>query len=214
MGTKVLVIGGGGFLGLHLICSLLDLDIEITIIDVNKPNRQLMSQHSLRIKWVQADVIVDDLTEHFNGVDIVFHLAGRTLPGNSEEIYKELCKLNVDGTRNVVSASLATSVKRFIYISSAAVCGISDNMRITEDYCSPVTSYGRSKLKSEQVVREIAEDKMEYVILRPTAFFGEYHLGSLFEMTKAIKQKRYIMVGNGLNHLNFLSPKSFLLKTS
>ena len=207
---KVLVTGGGGFLGGHLIRTLLNSDTEITVIDITRPNRQLMAHHYNRINWVQASVIMDDLSEHFVGIDAVYHLAGRALPGNSEDIFRELCKLNVNGTRNVARASVTAGVKRFIHISSAAVCGISNNMVLTENNCDPITSYGRSKLKSEQVVKEIAGGKMDFVILRPTAFFGEYHLGSLFEMTKAIKQKRYIMIGNGRNHLNFLYVKDLV----
>jgi nucleoside-diphosphate-sugar epimerase len=75
---------------------------------------------------------------------------------------------------------------------------------ITENDVRPITSYGFSKLKSEEVVKDFCDTRIEYVILRPTAFFGENHLGSLYEMAKMIQRKNFVMIGNGRNHMNFL----------
>lgn len=209
-GKKVFITGAAGFLGGHLIGSLMETDVQITAVDIAEPNRQLLEQYGKRINWIQANVVTDDLSRHLAGIDIVYHLAGKTLPGTSEQSYKELCELNVDGTKNVARASVIAGVTKFIHVSSAAACGTMDSEVVRENHSKPVTSYGRSKLKSEQVVKEIAGDKMMYIILRPTAFFGENHLGSLYEMTKAIKQKRYIMIGNGHNHMNFLYVKDLV----
>lgn len=210
MNQRVLITGAAGFLGGHLISSLFETDAQITAVDIAEPNRELLDRYGKRVNWVQADVIVDDLSEHLAGIETVYHLAGRTLPGTSKQVFSELCKLNVDGTRNVAHAAVASGVKNFIHISSAAACGDSDDTVIREDNGGPVASYGHSKLKSEQVVKEIASDKMIYVILRPTAFLGENHLGSLYEMVRAIKQKRYVLIGNGRNHMNFLYVKDLV----
>jgi nucleoside-diphosphate-sugar epimerase len=207
---KILVTGATGFLGGHLISSLVEAGAQITAIDIAEPNQQLSKLCGDRIKWVQADITADNLSGYLSTIDTVYHLAGKSLAGSSEQIFKELCRLNVDGTRNVLTASAAAGVRRFIHISSAAVCGSSSDKVITEKDISPVTSYGLSKLKSEEVVKEICGDKMTYVIFSPTAFFGENHLGSLYEMTKAIKQKRYIMIGKGLNRMNFLYVKDLV----
>ncbi|MGA1979149.1 MAG: NAD-dependent epimerase/dehydratase family protein [Sedimentisphaerales bacterium] len=210
MGQRALITGAAGFLGGHLISSLLETNAQITAVDVAEPNRELLNGYGKRVNWVQADVVVDDLSEHLAGIDVVYHLAGRTLPGTSEQIFNELCELNVNGTRNVANAAVASGVKNFIHISSAAACGDSDDMVIREETGGPVASYGRSKLKSEQAVKEIASHKMTYVILRPTAFLGENHLGSLYEMVRAIKRKRYVLIGSGRNHMNFLYVKDLV----
>lgn len=193
-----------------MIRALMETDVQITAVDIAEPNRQLLEQYDKRINWIQANVVTDDLSRHLAGIDIVYHLAGKTLPGTSEQSYKELCELNVDGTKNVARASVIAGVTKFIHVSSAAVCGNSGSKFITEDDIRPTTSYGLSKLRSEEIVREFSGDKMAYVIFRPTAFFGENHFGSLYEMIRAIKQKRYIMIGNGHNHMNFLYVKDLV----
>ena len=210
MAQKVLVTGAAGFLGEHLISSLVETDVIITALDITKPNPELVNRDADRISWVQADLTLDDLSNHLSGVDTVYHLAAKYLPGNSKEILNELFSLNVNGTRNVAEAAVSLGVKKFIHISSVAACESSDRVIITEDSGTPVTSYGHSKLKSEQVVIDCASNKMEYLILRPTALFGENHLGSIFEMVKAIMQKRYLIIGKGYNHVNFLYVKDLV----
>lgn len=204
-GKKFLITGAMGFLGGHLVNSLLETEAQITAVDIAEPNRHLKEICGDRVRWFQADIIEDDLSEFLFGINVVYHLVGI-----SGQVLKELCNLNVNGTRNVAKASVDAGVQRFIHISSAAVCGVSDNRIITEKDVNPNGSYGLSKLKSEEVVKEICKDKMDYVILRPTAFFGENHLGSLYEMARTIKQKRYFMIGNGTNNMNFLYVKDFV----
>ncbi len=207
---KILVTGAAGFLGEHLIGSLLETEAQIMAVDIAEPNRQFKQVCRDRVKWVQADVTADDLSGYLSGTDIVYHLAGKTLAGTSEQIFKELSRLNIDGTRNVVKASVAAGAKRFIHVSSAAVCGNSGDKVITEDDVRPMASYGFSKLRGEDVVKEFSGDKMAYVIFRPTAFFDKNHFGSLYEMAVAIKRKRYVMIGNGHNHMNFLYVKDLV----
>lgn len=207
---RILITGAGGFLGGHLLNALDDKDVKITALDIAKPNLQLSTLHNKEAKWVQANVATDDLSEHFSGVDVVYHLAGRYLPGNTDDVLKELCHLNVEGTKNVLKASRNAGAKRFIHISSAAVCGREDGGLISENDVHPNESYGVSKLKSEEVVKEICGDKIDCVILRPTAFFGENHLGSLYEMAKVIQKRRFVLIGNGQNRMNFLYVKDLV----
>ena len=204
-GKKILITGANGFLGKHLIASLQKKDAQIKALDLVVPEKD-----SNEIIWLKADLLRDDIIEAFESIDIVYHLAGKYLPGNSDEIFSELCQLNVEGTKNVLSASKAAGVNKFIHISSAAVCGRDDDGVIAENDINPNDGYGLSKLKSEETVKEICKDEIDYVILRPTAFFGKNHLGSLYEMTRAIKQKKYIMIGNGNNNLNFLYVKDLV----
>ena len=204
-GEKVLITGATGFLGGHLVTNLLQSEVQITAVDKNEPNLPLKALCGDRVKWVCADIITDDLSGYFPGVNIVYHLAG-----SAGQDFKELCKLNVDGTRNVAKAAVAAGVRRLIHISSAAVCKNPGRGVVREDDVRPSTAYGLSKLKSEEAVREICRAKTEYVILRPTAFFGEHHLGSLHEMVKAIKRGTYVMIGRGGNHMNFLYVKDLV----
>ncbi|GAI87698.1 unnamed protein product [marine sediment metagenome] len=210
MNRRVLITGEAGFVGGHLISSLLETETRITAIDIAKPRPELLSQCGERVNWVQANLITDNLSEYLDGIDTVYHLAAKFLPGTSEQVLSELCELNVDGTRNVAKVAVSSGVQNFIHISSVAACEGFDGKIITEETGKPITSYGYSKLKSEQIVKEIAGDKMRYVIFRPVALFGESHLGSIFEMVKAIKNKKYIIIGTGKNHVNFLYVKDLV----
>lgn len=209
-GKKIFITGAAGFLGGHLINSILESEAQITAVDITVPNQQFSKLCGDKVKWIRADITTEDLSKYLSGNDIVYHLASKILAGTSDRVFKELCRLNIDGTRNVVKASVAAGAKKFIHISSAAVCGNSGSKFITEDDIRPTTSYGLSKLRSEEIVREFSGGKMAYVIFRPTAFFGENHFGSFYEMIRAIKRKRYIMIGNGRNHMNFLYVKDFV----
>ncbi|AQQ71503.1 UDP-glucose 4-epimerase [Limihaloglobus sulfuriphilus] len=200
---KILIVGANGFLGAHLLRYFEEKGASIVAVDISLPEFD-SSKYSDRVKWCKVDILQDDLSDYLQRVDVVYHLAGKYLPGNSAQVLNELCTLNVEGTKRVLKASVNAGVKCFIHISSAAVCGRIDGGVIKEEDIMPNESYGLSKLRSEDVVKEICNNKMEYVIVRPTAFFGENHLGSLYEMVRAIKHKRYCIIGDGENHMNFL----------
>jgi len=206
---RVLITGALGFVGKHLIESTLRTGMKIIAVDLLKPGENLVEQYGDAVTWIQADLLKDDLSNFLSGVDTVYHLAAAFLPGNLEKITDTLCMLNVEGTRKVAAASVKAGVRQFMHVSSVAACEWSGDVRVTEDTGKPVSSYGYSKLKSEQVLKEIANHKMNYTIFRPTAMFGEYHLGSVFELVKAIHQKKFIIIGTGRNHVNFLYVKDF-----
>ncbi len=207
MSKKVLITGAAGFLGYHLIESLLKEDVEIVALDLVTPKHQYDNE---QIKWHITDLLNDDISEYFNGIDIVYHLAGRFLPGNSDDILAELNKLNVEGTKRVAQAASKTGIKRIVHISSIAACEESGSTIVNEDSGKFTSSYGQSKMMSEVALKENVFSNTNYIIIRPVAFFGENHTGSIFELAKAIKSKRFIMIGKGNNCTNFLYVKDLV----
>ena len=205
----MLVTGASGFVGKHLIKTLLETEAVVTAIYHTKPLQDVTSESGGRITCVQADVTVDNLSKYMPGARTVYHLAGIFSPGSSDSTLQELCKVNVAGTVNVAHAAAASGVERFILVSSVAACEASDERLITEEKGAPVTSYGISKLRSEGALKKIAAGKMNYIILRPTALFGEDHLGSIYELARAIKRGRFILIGNGRNYVNFQYVQDF-----
>lgn len=142
----ILITGGTGYVGKELLKSLNADDVKI-----------LARKGSLIPKNYEAvygDLMdKDSLVKAVDKVDCVVHLAAVTHARNMSEFYK----INVEGTKNLVEACKNSKVKRFIFISSMAVC-----RKYLDDY-------GKSKRDAEEIIKNSG---LSYVILRPTMIYG------------------------------------------
>lgn len=206
MVKKILITGAGGFLGGHLIESLEKNNVEIKAIDLFVQD----NHDNDKIKWFKCDLLKDDLTKIVKDIDVIYHLAGKYLPGNSKRILDDLNILNVNGTQNIANAASLAGVKKIIHISSIAACEESSGKIINEENGKPVTSYGVSKLESEKTLIANLSGQTKYIIFRPVAFFGENHKGSVYELVKTIKDRRFFLIGKGENNLNLLYVKDLV----
>ncbi|OPX91947.1 MAG: UDP-glucose 4-epimerase [Pelotomaculum sp. PtaB.Bin104] len=125
---KSLVTGGAGFIGSHLVEYLLNKDHEVIIIDNlstgRTQNLDLIQGNKNRMRFVQADVASDDITQYFEGVDYVFHLAALANVVPSIQNPLEYHRANVDGTVRVLESAKAHNVKKFVYTASSSCYGI------------------------------------------------------------------------------------------
>jgi len=145
---RVLVIGGCGFLGHHVVNLLLrDWKCEVSVIDLRcQRNRRPASD---RVEYVEADITdSDELVKIFGRLkpDVVVHTASPPAQGAGAVSNELFYKVNVEGTRAVITACQSNNVKVLVYTSSASV--ISDNksdlINANEEY--PVI---RGKLQTE-----------------------------------------------------------------
>jgi dihydroflavonol-4-reductase len=163
---KALVTGGTGFVGRHLIDSLLRRGDEVTAL-VRSPVKA-RSLENTPVRLVRGDL--DDtqaLESACTGQEVIYHVAGLVAARNEAEFFR----VNRDGTERLVAAAAARSSARFILVSSMAAGGPSESGRpLTGDEpAGPVTGYGRSKLAAEEVVRN---GPLRWTILRPPAVYG------------------------------------------
>lgn len=163
---KALVTGGTGFIGSHLIDLLLEKEVEILALVRNPAKARWLKDKKVNI--LQGDLfsipsLPDDITS-------VFHLAGITRAVKQDNYYT----VNQRGTASLFQTLSTSGINpRVICLSSLAAAGPSQAGRPSreEDPPSPITSYGRSKLLSEEEALKCRE-KYHVTIVRVGAVFG------------------------------------------
>lgn len=177
---NVLVTGGCGFIGLHVIKKLVDEGYEPIAYDITIPQAELIKDfYGLKVdkvKFIKGDITeVLKVLEAIKKYDIknVVHMATLLTVASEENPYKAF-KVNVDATVNLLEISRITDVERFVFISSEAVYGITDEEPIDEDYPKrPISMYGITKLASELIALKYAElYGLKTVVLRYPMVYG------------------------------------------
>ena len=189
---KVLVTGGTGFIGSHLVERLLGKQYSVRcLIRKSSDTRWL---NGLRLEFVHGDLFDERaLREAVSGVDCIYHSAGITKSKTSEGYYRG----NTTGTRNLLEATAAHNpqLKRFVHISSQAAIGPSPTREpITEEAKPhPITTYGKSKWKSEEECMRFSR-RLPITIVRPPAVYGPRDK-DIFEFFRTMSRGLQPMIG-------------------
>ena len=156
-GSQVIVTGGCGFIGSHLVELLLETGHRVTVVDNlstgKLSNLSSVSDNSdLEIKQVDVNDS-DSLQEILSGVEIVFHLAALASIVPSIDNPLEYYRANVDGTVSVLEAARSAGVRRVVFAASSSCYGIPDSYPTTEDApIRPEYPYALTKWLAEQTV--------------------------------------------------------------
>lgn len=208
---KILITGASGFVGQFLLEKLVEeSDKDIIALHNRKLPEALFKRYGDRVNWIQCDLTNDSLSQVLVDVDVVYHLAGASANGASIKERQLMNKANVYATSRLAKECLFSRVDHFIFVSSIAACESSLSNNIDETNGYPITFYGKSKKKAEQILINVAKNHFNITILRPTALFGEMHEGSIFELTKNIYKKRFVIFGSGDNLTNFYYIRDFI----
>ena len=132
-------------------------------------------------------------------VELVIHAAGKahSVPKTDEE-KEDFLKVNVQGTKNLLAGlENNSSLKKFIFISSVAVYGITEGKEIDENSpLNAIDAYGKSKIEAEQIILNWCKaKKIEHYILRLPLIAGANPPGNLGAMIKALKKGFYFSIG-------------------
>ena len=172
---KVLVTGGAGFIGSHVVDKLIQEKCQVVIID--NLSTGLRENINPAATFIQLDIRNDEIltifmTEKF---DFVIHLAAQTMVHKSLEMPDHDCDINILGTVNILEACRKSNVKRIVFSSTAAVYGNVTTLPVVEtSQKAPTSFYGLSKFTCENYLSLYKKVYgLDYMILRYANVYGE-----------------------------------------
>ena len=164
----ILVVGGAGYIGSHMVLDLLRAEYPVVTLDnLARGHRDLLPGGD----FIEGDLgNPTDLETAFRKYPIkaVMHFAAHSQVGESVEKPLEYYRNNVANTITLLEAMQKAGVRHFIFSSTAAVYGEPEKTPITEDHpCSPTNPYGATKLAVERLLQDVSQASgMSYSILR------------------------------------------------
>lgn len=170
---KVLVTGGAGFIGSHLVDRLIDLKHEVSVIDnLSTGNKDNINK---KAKFFEID-INDDLSEVFkDGFDCVFHVAAQVNLRTSLEYPIEDARINILGSLNVINECVKNKVKKIVFSSSGGAIYSEKNSFPCDErgLKNPLSPYGLGKLTIENYLRIFNNiHDLDFVCLRYSNVYG------------------------------------------
>ncbi len=172
--SKVMVVGGAGYVGCVLVPLLLERSHEVTVYDIMYFGDEGLPKDHPRLRVIAGDM--RDLEKYSRAVaghDAVIHLACIS-NDPSFELDPALSKsINFDSFEPLVIASEKAGVRRFVYASTSSVYGVSDAPEVTEEHpLVPLTDYNKYKGMSEPLLLKHQSPEFTTVIIRPATVCG------------------------------------------
>lgn len=198
--NKILITGTPGWLGNRLTETLCKNRYEVRCLVLEGLDASNLKKFGAEVCYGNI-LKPETVLKATKGIDIVVHGCGLIHPTLFG--IKDLYAINRDGTKNMIEASVANNVKRFIYISSNSAQGVNKKRKILlkeSDKPKPYTPYGFSKFEAEKIVHRFQETcKIQTVILRPCWFYGPGQPARQTSLMKMIKSGKPVIFGNGEN---------------
>lgn len=202
----VLITGGGGFVGSHLVESQLGQGHRVRTVDLHVEHLAHLAGHPL------LEVVVGDMTDAamvtqlVDGIDVVYHLASAHLQTSVPDA--RYWEVNVEGTKRLLQAASAAGVTRVVHCSSVGVFGeITDPPADETTPCRPTNIYERTKLAGEQAALAFAQHAgLPVVVVRPAWVYGP-RCPRTQKLFHTINKGRFVLIGNGqaLRHPIYVS---------
>ncbi|MCY1075405.1 NAD-dependent epimerase/dehydratase family protein [Archangium lansingense] len=203
---KLLVTGGTGFLGTHLVPRLVAAGHEVRIIGRSKP----MGPGFDKVEYVRGDLKDREAVRRaLEGVEAVYHLAG--LVSFQDKDARRMYELHVDSTRELLRDVREAGVKRVILASTSGTIAVSKEERVgTEDDGYPIEVVGRwpyylSKIYEEKLALEYCrQHAIPLVVLNPSLLMGpgDDRLSSTWTVMKFLQGELPAMPGGGMSFVD------------
>jgi UDP-glucose 4-epimerase len=215
---KIVVTGGLGFIGSHIV-ERLHKNNEVLIIDDESTGniKNIMEFDFSNIDTTLGSINTINLEEIFEGCQYVFHLAAETSVPKSVEDPIYTNETNINGTVKVLEAAKNTGVKKVVFSSSSAVYGETKSLPINEDTpLNPISPYAISKVTGELYCRAYTElYGLSTISLRYFNVFGprqdpnsQYAAVIPIFINKMLKNERSVIYGDGEQSRDFVFVKN------
>jgi len=227
---KVIVTGGAGFIGSHLVEGLLNnenMEVnKVTIIDNLSSGKKehiihLEDKYGKKIEFIHGDIRdLNLLRQTFRDAEFVFHHAAMVSVNESISNPLLFNDVNVNGTINVLIAARDNEVRKVIYASSSAVYGDNKDQRKKEDsVLNPISPYGISKLSGEYYCRVFSKTYgLKTISLRYFNVYGsrqnsfsEYSAVIPKFITNVLQDKSPVIYGDGKQTRDFVYVKDVVM---
>lgn len=195
---RVLITGGGGFIGSHLVDSQLAKGEWVRTVDLHFEHLTHVAEHQ------NLEIVVGDITkpalvkELLAGIDVVYHLASAHLDVSlSEDYYRQV---NLDATMSLIATANSAGVKRFVHCSTVGVMGDIKTPPADETFpCNPTNIYEKTKLAGERAALQFyRETNFPISIARPAWVYGP-RCPRTAKLFRTIGKGRFIIFGDGSN---------------
>ena len=190
MSKNILVTGGCGFIGSHIVDCLVKKKFNVTILDLILPKRK-------DVKFIKGSILNKPLVEKsLKNIDFIFHLAAVSDVNKVKNIPSKTIETNIIGTTNLLEAARKKKIKKFIFASSYYSYGDAGNL------------YTTSKTASELVIKNYnLLFGIEYTIIRYSTAYGPRNRNvdaiSIF-VDRALKNLNLIILGDGNQKRNYV----------
>lgn len=181
---RVVVTGGAGFIGSHVVDALLEGNAaEVTVVDNlarGRPENLAACEGDPRLSLVRADIRdLDEMRRAFRGATLVYHLAAQSTVMGAAADMDYTFSTNVVGTYNVLKAAAEQGARRVIFTSSREVYGEPVSLPVDESHpLFSINSYGASKVAGEALCRAFARERdLETTVLRLANVYGARDVG-------------------------------------
>jgi nucleoside-diphosphate-sugar epimerase len=193
---KVLVTGGNGFLGRHLVPLLLRRDLHVRVL-----GRQERYALNLPVEYYRCDIQnFSDLLQATRDVEVVFHLASKAGIESHPKLYDAI---NIQGTLNIIEACRQNGVQYCIYTSSPCVVFNGKDIRHGDESLPyslyPLCDYARTKIQAEKFILETNSNTLKTIALRPHLLFGHGDQHLIPRILQRSQSKRLVRIGSGKN---------------
>lgn len=172
---SVLVTGGAGFIGSHIVHELVKLGAKVTVLDnLSTGNLENINSVLSKINFIEGTITDTKICiEAAKNKEIIYHLAAMVSVDQSMTNPDQCNLININGTYNVLEAARLNNVKSLIFSSTCAVYGNYDGICTEETPCNPTSNYGYSKFIGEILCKQYCQIyKINTVILRYFNVFG------------------------------------------
>jgi nucleoside-diphosphate-sugar epimerase len=197
---KALVTGGAGFTGVHLVRALVGRGDVVTVLDVGRGDPlDIEPLKAQGVRFVTGSV--DDerrLAEVVPGQEVVFHLASAFRDiHHGAPLFQ---RIDVEGTRRLLSAAQRAGARRVIHCSTQGVHGSLPADRLPgneESTTAPIDYYCEAKVAAEAVCDDFIAAGMDVVNIRPASIYGPGDTHGWLKLFRMCKKGRFVMLGSG-----------------